>query len=244
MTRLSRHELTVARRFDSARRRRNLWAGVHRALRTPAGNFLLNTPLFLLPARVNLQAKHRVLEIGCSTGANLSFLTARVRFQEPPVGLDISRAALRAARRGRPAQPFAFVAGSASRLPFADASFDLVIASHVLRHLSGEGFMRFLVEANRVLRPGGLLAAWEYQPAGDGRRGRVHRWLIERMGGYGSPRGFGDIAHWLSEAGYDVIENPDLRPFLFPPVPRISVLARKPPADSPAQTCESRPASP
>jgi ubiquinone/menaquinone biosynthesis C-methylase UbiE len=216
---------------------------VHRALRTPVGNFLLNTPIFLLPARVNLQTKHRVLEVGCSTGANLAFLAARFRFREPPVGLDLSRATLRTARRGHSAQPLALVAGSASRLPFAAESFDLVIASHVLRHLSGEGFMRFVVEANRVLRPGGLLAAWEYLPATDGRRGRAHRWLMERLGGYGAPHPFGDIAHWLSEAGYDVIENPDLRPFLFPPVPRMSVLARKPPAGSPAQTCEERPVS-
>ena len=244
MTRLSRHELTIARRFDSARRRRNVWASLQRALRTPAGNFLLNTPLFLLPAKVNLQPKHRVLEVGCSTGANLRFLTARFGFEKSPVGLDLSRRTLWAAAQGREAQSFGMVAGSASRLPFADESFDLVIAAHLLRHLSSEGFMRFLVEANRVLRPGGLLAAWEYQPATSGGRGRVHRRLMERLGGYGSPRPFGDIAHWLSEARYDVIENPDLRPFLFPPVPRVSVLARKPPADSPSQTCENRPASP
>jgi ubiquinone/menaquinone biosynthesis C-methylase UbiE len=204
---------------------------------------LLNTPLFLLPARVNLRSKHRVLEVGCSTGANLRFLAARFRFQERPVGLDLSRAMLSASLHGRDAPPFDPVAGSASRLPFADGSFDLVIAAHVLRHLSGEGFLRFLVEVNRVLRPGGLLAAWEYRPAADGWRVRVHRWFVEGLGGHGAARSFGDLAHWLSEARYDVIENPDLRPFLFPPIPRVSVLARKPPAGSPLQTCENRPAS-
>jgi SAM-dependent methyltransferase len=244
MTRLSRHELAIARRFDRARRRRSFWAAVRRALHTPAGNFLLNTPIFLLPARINLQPKHRVLEVGCSTGANLRFLAARFRFHQPPVGLDISRATLWEARRHGEAPPFAAVAGSASRLPFADASFDLVIAPHVLRHLSGEGFMRFLVEAGRVLRPGGLLAVWDYQPATSGRRAAIHRRLIERLGGYGTPRTYGDVAHWVSEARFGVIENPDLRPFLFPPVPRVSLLARKPATDSPERTCANRPALP
>jgi hypothetical protein len=94
-----------------------------------------------------------------------------------------------------------------------------------------------------VLRPGGLLAAWDYQPATGGRRAALHRRLVERLGGYGTPRTYGDIAHWVSEARFGVIENPDLRPFLFPPVPRVSLLARKPAADAAAQTCENRPAS-
>jgi SAM-dependent methyltransferase len=235
LTKLSQHEYRVARRFDRAQRGRTAGAALQRALRTPLGNYLVNTPLFLLPRTVNLQPKHRVLEVGCSRGANLRFLTARVRFHKSPVGIDLSRGALRAAaQHGRGA--FELVAGSGSRLPFADSSFDLVVAAHVLRHLDGEGFIRFLVEARRVLKPGGLLAVWEYTAAEPKRPGAFRSWLLGRLGGRGTLRDFAALAHWASEANFDVIENPNLRPFLFPPVPRVSMLARRPPADPAAGT--------
>src|SRR3712207_7267881 len=37
-----------------------------------------------------------------------------------------------------------------------------VCSSDLVRHLSEEGMMRLLVEAQRVLRPGGVLALWDY----------------------------------------------------------------------------------
>ena len=229
LTKLSQHEYRVARRFDRTQRRHSLGAVLQRALRTPVGNYLINTPVFLLPRKVNLQPKHRVLEIGCSRGANLQFLTSRIKFRQPPVGVDLSQWSLRAAREhhGR----FSLVTGSGSRLPFADESFDLVIAAHVLRHLDGEGFIRTLVETRRVLKPGGVLAVWEYSAPDPKRVGAFRSWTLGRLGGQGTLRDFSVLAHWASEANFDVIENPNLRPFLFPPISRVSMLARRPPAD-------------
>lgn len=235
LTKLSQHEYRVARRFDRTQRRRTPGAALQRALRSPFGNYLVNTPLFLLPRKVNLQPKHRVLEIGVSGGANLKFLTARFRFHRPPVGVDLSRRSLRAAAAPDQAA-FDLVAGSGSRLPFADESFDLVLAAHVLRHLDGEGFIRLLVEARRVLRPGGLLAVWDYTAPDPKHPGLFRSWMLSRLGGRGTLRDFAALAHWASEANFDVIENPNLRPFLFPPVPRVSMLARKPPQDPAAET--------
>jgi len=40
------------------------------------------------------------------------------------------------------------------KLPFSDASFDLVYASHVMEHIQDES--RGLIEVARVLRPGGM----------------------------------------------------------------------------------------
>jgi SAM-dependent methyltransferase len=49
------------------------------------------------------------------------------------------------------------VRGDATRLPFADASFDAVITSEVLEHVPDD--TRALAELVRVLRPGGAFAA-------------------------------------------------------------------------------------
>jgi SAM-dependent methyltransferase len=229
LTKLSQHEFRIARRFDRIQRRHSIDAALQRALRTPVGNYLVNTPVFLLPRKVNLQPKHRVLEIGCSRGANLRFLTSRIKFRRPPVGIDLSQRSLRATRE--PSGRFSMVAGSGSRLPFADESFDLVITAHVLRHLDGEGFIRMLVETRRVLKPGGVLAVWDYSAPDSKHPGAIRSWILGRLGGRGTLRDFSALAHWASEANFDVIENPDLRPFLFPPISRVSMLARRPPAD-------------
>jgi len=194
------------------------------ALRSPIGNFAVNTPVFLLPQKVHLRPKHHVLEIGCADGANLRFLASRIGFRRPPVGLDLAPGPVAAGAA------FAIVRGSGSRLPFAEESFDLVLCGHLLRHLSGEGLLRLLVEAHRVLTPGGVLAIWDFAPPSG--RSTVRRWMLDLLGGSGTPRDFATLAHWASEARYDVIENPDLRPFLFPPLRRVSLLARKPARDS------------
>jgi SAM-dependent methyltransferase len=226
-TRLARRELRVARRYRALHGGRSLAARLVQALGTPLGNYLVNTPLFLLPQQVNLQPKHRVLEVGCGTGANLRFLVARVDFQQPPVGMDLSRAALAAGARPDGGPPFVPVQGTASRLPFADESFDLVIAGHVVRHLSDEGLLRLVVECQRVLRPGGLLALWEFAPTSSRRLNALNARVLDALGGAGKPRSFGRLADFVLEAHYDVIERPRLRPFLFPPVPRTSLLAKK-----------------
>ncbi|TQK69439.1 MULTISPECIES: bifunctional 2-polyprenyl-6-hydroxyphenol methylase/3-demethylubiquinol 3-O-methyltransferase UbiG [unclassified Nocardioides] len=46
-----------------------------------------------------------------------------------------------------------------ARLPFADASFDLVLADHVLEHVGEEDAPTVSAEILRVLKPGGWLAA-------------------------------------------------------------------------------------
>ncbi len=106
---------------------------------------------------VGLRAGQRVLFVGCGTGLDLDFVPAGVNV----TGLDVtpamlSRAARRARRLGLGGE---FVVGDARSLPFADASFDVVILHLILAVApEPEAIAR---EANRVLVAGGRVSIFD-----------------------------------------------------------------------------------
>ena len=110
-----------------------------------------------------------VLEVGCGTGLIMRGLDGRARRL---VGVDISPGMLAEARR----RGFDVFEGRAEKLPFADASFDLVYSFKVLAHVPDIELA--LREMARVLRPGGHLVA-EFYNALSLRR------LAKRLGGPG-----------------------------------------------------------
>ena len=99
----------------------------------------------------------RVLEIGCGIG----LLTQRLRPLLTDVwGIDPSIASLgqAASRDGR------MIAADGLRSPFADESFDMVIAVCVLHHVPVDQRAAFLAEAARITRRGGLVLLCEHNP--------------------------------------------------------------------------------
>ena len=96
----------------------------------------------------------RLLEVGCGTGGNLAWIEAtwpKVR----TFGLDLDRRALaHCAARGLCGS---LLAADGLRLPFQDASVDVLLAFDVIEHFEDEG--RLLDEFARVLAPGGVLLA-------------------------------------------------------------------------------------
>ena len=93
-----------------------------------------------------------VLEVSCGRGGGANFVN-RTYHPHRLVGVDLSGENVRLARTRAAASGLEFVVGSAERLEFADASFDVVInieASHLYDDRN-----RFFAEAFRVLRPGG-----------------------------------------------------------------------------------------
>jgi SAM-dependent methyltransferase len=121
----------------------------HRARREMAAGLL---------RRYGLAQGCRALDLGCGTGGNLSiFSSFAPRFV---VGLDVSPIALQHARRKHPSAPLVR-ADLRRRLPFADASFNVVTIFNVLYHRWVEDEIAVLSDVRRILSPGGLLMATE-----------------------------------------------------------------------------------
>ena len=102
-----------------------------------------------------------VLEFGCGGG---QWSTALARHGARAVGFDLSEQQLAHARRlqEETGVRFALVQADAERVPFADASFDVVFADHGAFSFADP--YRTVPEAARLLRPGGLLAFSHISP--------------------------------------------------------------------------------
>ena len=102
-----------------------------------------------------LAAGAQVLEVGCGTGLILERLA---RHATTASGVDLSPGMLRVARE----RGLSVVLGSATNLPFADDSFDLVCSFKVLAHIPD--IEQALREIARVTRPGGRMLLEFYNP--------------------------------------------------------------------------------
>ena len=106
----------------------------------------------------------RVLDVGCGLGGTLADLNQRFSGMDL-YGLNVDERQLDYARRhltARATNRIALVTGDACRLPFADASFDVVLCIEAIFHFPSRE--RFLTEARRVLQPGGVLALSDFVP--------------------------------------------------------------------------------
>jgi SAM-dependent methyltransferase len=95
----------------------------------------------------------RVLDLGCGFGKNATFLEER-GFDVH--GIDVAATAI-ARCRELVRQPEAYVAGSATDLPWEDGRFDVVLDIGCVHCLAGHERPRAVAQARRVLRSGGVL---------------------------------------------------------------------------------------
>jgi SAM-dependent methyltransferase len=90
-----------------------------------------------------LRDTDRVLDVGCSVGTGSMVLEAR-----PAFGTDIHLESLQQARAAGRRAPV--ICADVVSLPFADESYDVVVALDVLEHLDPDTGVRFIAELLRV----------------------------------------------------------------------------------------------
>jgi demethylmenaquinone methyltransferase/2-methoxy-6-polyprenyl-1,4-benzoquinol methylase len=148
----------------------------------------------VLVSRIEAGPRDTVLDVATGTGAVARELLAQTGCTV--VGLDQSPEMLAEARRRLPAS-VKLVEGTAEALPFADASFDALTFTYLLRYVSDPGAT--LRELARVVKPGGTIAGLEFaMPRGLWRP----LWeLYVRVGlpvaGRVIPKGWADVGDFL-----------------------------------------------
>ena len=137
-------------------RQREMWSSFAptAALTTPVAGHLIEF--------AGVSAGERVLDIGCGTG--VVAITAARRGAKVS-GLDLTPALLEHARENEQIAgcgPIDWTEGDAERLPYPDASFDVVVSQ--FGHMFAPQADVALAEMRRVLKPGGRIAFATWPP--------------------------------------------------------------------------------
>ena len=155
--------------------------------------------------RLALRTGDRVLDVGAGFGRHAFEIARRggrvVALDHAHDEVERTRATIGAMIDAGEITPDRFVGvlrGDATRLPFADGSFDVVLTSEVLEHIQDD--VGAIAEMVRVLRPGGVLSGsavlndtgFRYEPMRQ--LGRVANLL-------GPSCTTTELAAWLAEAG-------------------------------------------
>lgn len=116
-----------------------------------------------LVAEAGIRAGHRVLDVGCGT-ATLTLLVKSLFPDAEVLGLDGDPKALAIGRRKarKAGLEVTFDEGLSYKLSYPDGSFDRVLSSLMLHHLTREHKMQTLNEIWRVLKPGGELYVLDF----------------------------------------------------------------------------------
>jgi len=159
----------------------------------------INKGLRVLGLRMFLpKAGMSILDVGCGTGSHLAFYQ---RYDVNLFGIDTSPAMLSVARK-RLGDGAELYQGSATQMPYPDASFDLIISMLVLHEMDHPIRLAVLDEMKRVLKPSGRVLLIDFNPGRvtsfEGLRTKLVIFLSEIAAGWNH---FRNYRHFMSING-------------------------------------------
>ncbi|MFO1349734.1 MAG: methyltransferase domain-containing protein [Gammaproteobacteria bacterium] len=162
----------------------------------------------LLARKAGIEAHHRVLDVCSGMGGPARWLAHRYGCWVS--GIDFTESRYHGARRltelAKLDQLVDFHLGDATQMPFADASFDIVIGQEAWVHVPDK--TRLIAECARVCKPGGVIAFTDilktaaltvYEQA-----------QLEHDMTYASIASAADYQRLLGQAGFTLLEHDDL----------------------------------
>ena len=145
-----------------------------------------------------------VLDVGCGTGALAIAAKAAVGSGGDVCGVDASPQMVARARRKaeKAGVDVGFETVAVESLPFPDDTFDAVLSSLMLHHLTNEGQRQGVSEIARVLKPGGRFLAVDI---GGGAKSKRRSLLVHRM--RHAHFDLDDLKPVVNGAAFDVVEE-------------------------------------
>lgn len=150
-----------------------------------------------------------VLDVGCGTGEVTMRAKARTGPTGSVVGIDPAPEMIAVARQKalRAGVDVDYRVATAEALPFAAATFDVVVSSLMMHHLPEDLKPRALAEIRRVLKPGGRLVVVDFKRP-TSRLGRFAPvWLLHRS--VEAHSSLQNLRALLTAAGFSAIESRD-----------------------------------
>lgn len=105
-------------------------------------------------SQIDLSNVKKVLEVGCGIGVLSSYLAEKYGWEVTGIDLDPEQIE-RAKKEHKENKYLKFLEADATKLPFRDNEFDLVLSSDAMHHIVSD-WDKALSEISRVLRPNGF----------------------------------------------------------------------------------------
>ena len=148
--------------------------------------------------RIDVSNINRVLEIGCGVGIVSAHLANRYNMNVMGIDLDPEQIAI-AKMYNKENEHLKFIEADATKLPFGDHEFDMVLSIYVLHHMGN--WEKPLEETNRVLKQNGYFIF--YDLACSKFTARIFSPFVKKYAFYT----IDDISNCLSRDGFKIIHT-------------------------------------